>query len=143
MVAFLKRLQFEDDTSPGWGCTREARFGTFAVFLQVRLGMARRPLELPKQPYLVIPSVQHATRGFAEAIYAISQTISQIDVIANHIAAAVESQEMVTRDISTSMQQVASGTTEISNRMKNIVSVTGVANASLNELKARSEAMVA
>ena len=70
-----------------------------------------------------VASIQAATGDCVTAIGDISNTIREISGIATTIAAAVEEQDSATREIARSVQQAATGTTEVS------VNVTGASQS--------------
>ncbi len=71
-----------------------------------------------------IASVQNSTNGAVDAIEKIKGVIEQINTISSSIAAAIEEQSAVTRDISNNMQTASNGVTVISENVKAISSST-------------------
>jgi methyl-accepting chemotaxis protein len=71
-----------------------------------------------------ILAVQNATDEAVAAIADISGTINTINEISETIAAAVEEQSAVTREIAANMQTAASGVQAITDSMEQIVSLT-------------------
>ena len=70
-----------------------------------------------------VTAIQAATGDCVTAIGGISDTIREISGIATTIAAAVEEQDSATREIARSVQQAATGTSEVS------VNVTGASQS--------------
>ena len=70
-----------------------------------------------------VAAIQSATGDCVTAIGGISDTIREISGIATTIAAAVEQQDSATREIARSVQQAATGTSEVS------VNVTGASQS--------------
>jgi methyl-accepting chemotaxis protein len=70
-----------------------------------------------------VAAIQSATGNCVSAIGGISDTIREISGIATTIAAAVEEQDSATREIARSVQQAATGTSEVS------VNVAGASHA--------------
>ena len=70
-----------------------------------------------------VAAIQSATGDCVTAIGGISDTIREISGIATTIAAAVEEQDSATREIARSVQQAATGTSEVS------INVTGASQS--------------
>ncbi len=77
-----------------------------------------------------ISAVQNATEKAVSAINGISLTISNISEISNAIAAAVEEQSAVTKEMTANMRMAAEGVDTISANMNAIAEVTGAVSAS-------------
>ncbi|MDQ2101988.1 methyl-accepting chemotaxis protein [Azospirillum isscasi] len=77
-----------------------------------------------------VAAIQAETRKAVEAIGAISSTIGMISNINTTVAAAVEQQGAATREITRNVQQAASGTSEVSTA---ITEVLGAANLTGSE----------
>ena len=82
-----------------------------------------------------VAAIQSATGDCVTAIGGISDTIREISGIATTIAAAVEQQDSATREIARSVQQAATGTSEVS------INVTG-ASQSADQSRALAEQRV-
>ncbi|MCC7346947.1 MAG: PAS domain-containing methyl-accepting chemotaxis protein [Variibacter sp.] len=88
-----------------------------------------------------IAAVQGATNEAVGAIDDISQTIDTINEISGTIAAAVEEQSAVTREIASNMQTASVGVQAISQNMSQIVVATQSANEATAKVKEASLAL--
>jgi methyl-accepting chemotaxis protein len=88
-----------------------------------------------------ITAVQGVTSDAAKAIREITNTIGKISEISGGIAAAVEEQNAVTRDMSSNMQTAAAGVTSISTSMSEIAAAAKVASESTRKVKEASLAL--
>ncbi|TWB37643.1 methyl-accepting chemotaxis protein [Nitrospirillum pindoramense] len=89
-----------------------------------------------------ISTVQLATTDSARAIQGIGGIINRINAISSAMAAAVEEQNAVTRDISRNMQTAADGVSSISESLTKIADATEGANALTRRVNEASLAMV-
>jgi methyl-accepting chemotaxis protein len=90
-----------------------------------------------------IAAVQNATGGVVSALGDITTTINTINEISTAIAAAVEEQAAVTRDMSSNMHAAAAGVDSISQGVKHIAEATKLASDSTRKVKESSQALVA
>lgn len=90
-----------------------------------------------------IATVQDGTSSAVGAIQEIATAINAINDIASGIAAAVEEQEAVTREISANMLTAADGVQGVTDTMGLIVGATEAANASTLKVMEASRALVA
>ncbi len=90
-----------------------------------------------------ITHMQTATTEAAEATLAITGTIERINEISGAIAAAVEEQDAVTREMSSSMQVAASGVSTICHGLSDIALATSAANEAAQKVKDVSHALAA
>lgn len=90
-----------------------------------------------------ITSVQDATSQAVKAIHQISETIGTINEIAGAIAAAVEQQDAVAREMSANMQTAAAGVARINASLERIAGATGDADASIRSLGEAAETLAA
>ncbi|HTH98630.1 MAG TPA: PAS domain-containing methyl-accepting chemotaxis protein [Stellaceae bacterium] len=90
-----------------------------------------------------IAQIQAATTDAAEAIGIITKTIGQINEISGTIAAAVEEQDALTREISNNMQVAASGVHTISSGMADIANATSAADEATRKVKQASAELAA
>ncbi|MEA1673762.1 PAS domain-containing methyl-accepting chemotaxis protein [Nitrospirillum sp. BR 11163] len=89
-----------------------------------------------------INTVQLATTELATAIQGIGGIINRINAISSAMAAAVEEQNAVARDISSNMQTAADGVSSISESLTKIADATNGANALTRRINEASLAMV-
>ncbi|AWV19808.1 MULTISPECIES: methyl-accepting chemotaxis protein [Methylobacteriaceae] len=92
----------------------------FAVVASEVKALAEQTAKATDQIRAQIVSTQAAAQGAVEAIGSIQGTISKLDEISAAIAAAVEEQSAVTREMSGSMQTAAHGVTTIADGMEAI-----------------------
>jgi methyl-accepting chemotaxis protein len=90
-----------------------------------------------------INGVQAATNQAVAAIRQISQTIGSINEIATAIAAAVEEQDAVAREMSANMQTAAVGVASITASAGLIAQATEAADSATRKVKEASELLVA
>ncbi|TWB54265.1 methyl-accepting chemotaxis protein [Nitrospirillum viridazoti] len=90
-----------------------------------------------------ISTVQLATTESASAIQGIGGIINRISAISGAMAAAVEEQNAVARDISCNMQTAADGVSSISDSLTKIADATTGANTLTRRINEASLAMVA
>lgn len=100
---------------------------------------ARATAEIAAQ----IGTVQEGTSSAVSAIQEIATVINSINDIAAGIAAAVEEQGAVTREISANMLTAANGVQGVTDTMGRIVSFTEAANASAIKVMEASKSLVA
>jgi methyl-accepting chemotaxis protein len=90
-----------------------------------------------------INGVQAATGEASTAISEITETIRRISGISRGIAAAVEAQNAVGRDMSVNMDSAAAAVGLIAGKMSEIASATGLADASTRKVKEASQRIAA
>ncbi|MEJ1160295.1 methyl-accepting chemotaxis protein [Prosthecomicrobium sp. N25] len=88
-----------------------------------------------------IDAVQGSTRDAATAITGIAETIAKISEISSGIAAAVEEQTAVTRDMSENMQTASKGVDMIANNMKTIAQQTELVDSAARKVREDSRAI--
>jgi methyl-accepting chemotaxis protein len=81
-----------------------------------------------------IRAIQEATGASAEAIAAITITISRVNEISTAIASAVEEQGAATLEISRNVQQAAQGTTEVSSNIASVTQAAGETGAAASQV---------
>jgi methyl-accepting chemotaxis protein len=82
-----------------------------------------------------ISGVQVSTRGAASAIGSIAETIQYLNEISSGIAAAVEQQTAVTREIAQNMQVASTGVAQISENITSISAATNQVAASAQTVR--------
>ena len=85
-----------------------------------------------------ISSVQTSSTGAVNAIQGIKDVIQQISDISGSIAAAIEEQSAVTRDISDNMQMASTGVNTISSNVETISAATTQMDAATQKLREAS-----
>lgn len=115
----------------------------FAVVASEVKSLANQTAQATEEITSQIAQVQSATNEAAEAIGAITKTIAQINEISGAIAAAVEEQDAVTREMSSSMQVAASGVNAISRGMNDIAHAAASATEATRKVKEASRALAA
>jgi methyl-accepting chemotaxis protein len=90
-----------------------------------------------------ISGVQAATTQAVAAIRQISETIGSINEIATAIAAAVEEQDAVAREMSANMQTAAAGVASITGSTALIAKATEAADSATQKVREASELLVA
>ena len=88
-----------------------------------------------------IASVQNSTASAVTAIGTIKDIIEQINTISASIAAAIEEQSAVTRDISDTMQTASNGVTVISDNVQAISTSTEEIDAAARKVREASRAI--
>jgi methyl-accepting chemotaxis protein len=115
----------------------------FAVVANEVKALASQTAQATDEISSQIAQVQSATTEAAEAIGDITKTIAQINEISGAIAAAVEEQDAVTREMSLNMQVAATGVSSISRGMSDIAEATSVADEATKKVKEASHALAA
>jgi methyl-accepting chemotaxis protein len=115
----------------------------FAVVASEVKSLANQTAQATEDISAQIAQVQSATTEAAEAIGAITGTIGQINEISAAIAAAVEEQDAVTRDMSSNMQIAATGVSSISRGMADIATATTAADEATRKVKEASHQLAA
>ena len=98
----------------------------FAVVANEVKGLATQTARATEEIRTQVESVQLATVEAVGAVGEISQTISEIDVIATAIAAAVEEQGLTTQEIARSIVAASSGTNEVAESVGQVSDAAGV-----------------
>jgi methyl-accepting chemotaxis protein len=115
----------------------------FAVVANEVKGLANQTAQATSEISTQITQVQSAANEAADAIGAITNTIGQINEIAGAIAAAVEEQDAVTRQMSSNMQVAATGAISISQGLSDIAEATSAAEQATQKVKESSHALAA
>jgi methyl-accepting chemotaxis protein len=115
----------------------------FAVVANEVKGLANQTAQATSEISAQITQVQSAANEAADAIGAITKTIGQINEISGAIAAAVEEQDAVTREMSSNMQVAATGVISISHGMSDIAEATSAAEQATQKVKESSHALAA
>ncbi len=97
----------------------DAGRGFAVVASEVKL-LAQRTAEATKEITAQIAGIQTATRGSATALQEIGHTIGRLSEIAAAVAGAVEEQDATTQEISVSVRQAASGTSQVASSILNV-----------------------
>ncbi len=113
----------------------------FAIVASEVKSLANQTSKATEEIGAQIAAVQTATNEAVGAIGEISTTINTINEISETIAAAVEEQNAVTREIATNMQTAATGVQTISQNMNQIVTATKSASDATTKLKEASLAL--
>ncbi|WP_035716151.1 methyl-accepting chemotaxis protein [Azorhizobium doebereinerae] len=88
-----------------------------------------------------IDAVQQATREAVTALGSITGTISELNSISSVIAAAVEQQAAVTREVSSNMHVAAQGVETVKHNMNAIAASTGQVEAATRKVRESSAAI--
>ncbi|HSI74102.1 MAG TPA: PAS domain-containing methyl-accepting chemotaxis protein [Fimbriimonas sp.] len=115
----------------------------FAVVAQEVKALAGQTSKATAEISAQIANVQSGTGDAVEAIKRMTDVIESINDISAGVAAAVEQQGEVTRDISANMATAATGVQLISENIGKIASATSDANASTLKVLAASQTLVA
>jgi methyl-accepting chemotaxis protein len=113
----------------------------FAVVASEVKNLAAQTAKATDEIGLQINAVQSATGEAATAIDGILGTIAQIAEISAGIAAAVEEQAAVTRDMSSNMQVASVGVDEISRNVNSIARQTEMVDAATRQVRETSRAI--
>jgi methyl-accepting chemotaxis protein len=92
----------------------------FAVVASEVKALASQTSKATDEISAQITAIQTATQSSVEAIAGITNTISQVNEIANSIAAAVEQQGAATKEIASNVTQAARGTGEVSANISDV-----------------------
>ncbi len=106
----------------------------FAVVASEVKSLANQTAKATDQIAGQITGIQGATSDAVTAIQGITQTIGQIDEIANAIAAAVEEQGAATAEISRNTQEAATGTQQVTDNIASVSEATAEAGQSAGEV---------
>lgn len=107
----------------------------FAVVASEVKALAQQTAKATDQIRDQITATQAATREAVDAIGSIQGTISKLDEISAAIAAAVEEQSAVTREMSGSMQTAAHGVVTIASGMEAIARATEQVDAATRQVR--------
>ncbi len=92
----------------------------FAVVASEVKALATQTARATEEIQVKVSEIQSATGGARTAMDGIGGTIARMSEISGAIAAAVEEQGAATRDISSNVQQAASGTEEVTNSISGV-----------------------
>lgn len=120
----------------------EAGKGFAVVATEVKT-LANRTAQATTEIATHITSVQEGAHHAASAITSIAHMIGRIDEIASGIAAAVEQQGAVTKEISCNMHTAAAGVAAVAENINEIYRAAAETNQSTVQVKAAAEALVA
>ncbi len=115
----------------------------FAVVASEVKGLATQTTRATENIAGQIASVQTATGQAVAAIRGIMETVGAINEIAGAIAAAVEEQDAVARDISANMQTASDGVAGISASAGLIAAATGAADQAARQVRETAQALAA
>ena len=113
----------------------------FAVVASEVKSLASQTTKATEDISARITSVQNSTSSAVVAIGEIKDVISQISDISASIAAAIEEQSAVTRDISGNMQTASTGVSTITENMQAISSSTTQIDAAARKVKEASRSI--
>lgn len=120
----------------------EAGKGFAVVATEVKT-LANRTAQATTEIATHITSVQEGAQHAATAITSIAGMIGRIDEIASGIAAAVEQQGAVTKEISQNMQTAAAGVAAVAENINEIYRAAAETDQSTAQVKAAAQALVA
>jgi methyl-accepting chemotaxis protein len=115
----------------------------FAVVATEVKALATQTARATEEISAQIAHIQGSTTEAASAIGGITRTISELHDISGAIAAAVEEQDAVTRDMSSNMQVAANGVTAISRGMNDIAQAAAAADQATKKVKEASHELAA
>ncbi|HQF31088.1 MAG TPA: PAS domain-containing methyl-accepting chemotaxis protein [Hyphomicrobiales bacterium] len=113
----------------------------FAVVASEVKNLASQTTKATEDISARILSVQESTEGAVTAIDAIKEIINQISDISAGIAAAIEEQSAVTRDISDNMQTASRGVTVITDNVQAISAATQQIDAAARKVRDASRSI--
>ena len=106
----------------------------FAVVASEVKGLANQTAGATDEIRSQIARIQDATKEAVGAIRGISHTISRVNEIAATVAAAIEEQGSVSREIAKNAQQAAAATTSVSTNIAETKQMTGDVNGAAGEV---------
>jgi methyl-accepting chemotaxis protein len=115
----------------------------FAVVAQEVKALASQTSKATAEISAQIGNVQNGTGDAVQAIKEMTEVIETINEISAGVAAAVEQQGEVTRDISSNMATAATGVQLITDNIEKIAGATSAANASTQKVLEASQALIA
>jgi methyl-accepting chemotaxis protein len=115
----------------------------FAVVASEVKSLATQTTRATESISAQITNVQSATTQAVDAIRQISETIGSINAIATAIAATVEQQDAVAREMSTNMQVAANGVSSITDSTNRIAHATESAAQAAQKVMRASQELVA
>ena len=115
----------------------------FAVVASEVKNLATQTARATENIATQIANVQGATNQAVTAIRQISETIGSINEIATAIAAAVEEQDAVAREMSANMHTAADGVASITSSTQMIAQATGAADIAARKVREASQLLVA
>jgi methyl-accepting chemotaxis protein len=115
----------------------------FAVVASEVKGLAGQTALATEDISKHIAGIQAASHQAVDAIRQISQTVTAINTIATAIAAAVEEQDSVAREMSANMETAAQGVAEIDSSASLIAKATEHAEASVHEVRDATRQLIA
>jgi methyl-accepting chemotaxis protein len=115
----------------------------FAVVASEVKNLATQTVRATDSIVTQISSVQAATSQAVAAIRRISETVGSINEIAVAIAAAVEQQDAVAREMTANMQTAATGVARITDSTSRIADATKAADLAARKVQAASQQLAA
>jgi methyl-accepting chemotaxis protein len=115
----------------------------FAVVATEVKALATQTARATEEISAQIAHIQGSTTEAAGAIGGITKTIAELNEISHAIAAAVEEQDAVTREMSSNMQVAADGVTTISRGMNDIAQAAAAADEATKKVKEASHELAA
>lgn len=113
----------------------------FAVVASEVKALAAQTAKATDQIRAQIAATQDATQQAVEAIGSIGSTIRSLDDAATAIAAAVEEQSAVTREMSTSMQTASQGAASIAGSVEAIAQASGRVDSATRQVREAARAV--
>ena len=114
----------------------------FAVVANEVKGLATQTGRATEEIRALVDSVQTATASAVAAVGDITQTISEIDVIATTIAAAVEEQGLTTQEIARSITAASAGTNEVAESVGQVSDAAGITLGSAHKVLDVSQELI-
>ncbi len=115
----------------------------FAVVATEVKALASQTAKATAEIAAQIDTVQAGTTDAVAAIHDITEVIHSINTISTSIAAAIEEQGAVTKEISTNMMTASHGVQVVNTNLENIAGASRAANASARKVQEASKALVA